>query len=264
MLTVASVAAGCVGGGPSAGPAPAADISEAEWRALATPRPEPLPGSARVTVSELRLTNPDAWGLTASVDVPLGLSELVVAGLLRRRDVHFVERRRFSVAAERERRGLPRPSGAPPAGVSPGAELVLSGTWATLGLDSAYLDMRLTDVQTGDVVTTWRTATANDADPIGLARTVVGGLLVALEEMGRRPEWTDPLSGAAPTGYMATSVPPEAVEAFLRGLAAEEEWNWAGAFRGYSAAAAHGAFFEAEVALARAARLRMGGTLGES
>jgi len=48
-------------------------------------------------------------------------------------------------------------------------------------------------------------------------------------------------------------------------LASEEAWNWEGARVGYQEAGAlESAFFEADVALARTARLRMGGTLGSS
>jgi hypothetical protein len=49
----------------------------------------------------------------------------------------------------------------------------------------------------------------------------------------------------------------------MAGLEAEERWDWEGARRGYQAAlAAAPGFLEAEAALARAARLRNGGTLG--
>ena len=141
-----------------------------------------------------------------------------------------------------------------------------SGTWARLGLDSAYLELRLTDLRTGTVVRTWRAATPNDADPVALARTVVGSLLAALDAMGRRPAWRDPHPEAAPPGYRPSGIPPAAVAAFLRGLAAEERWAWEGARRGYRAAIAEsgGMFFEARAALARAARLRLGGTLAAS
>jgi len=265
-LILAPVLSSCGGGGPAPSPAtPSAAASEEAWRALATPRPEPLAGAPRVAVGALMLLD-DPWKLNSPVDLSLGLSELVVTGLLRRRDVVLVERRRFAAAAERERRGLPRAPGSPPAGVSPGAEFVLSGTWARLGLDSAYLELRLTDVQTGTVAKTWRAATANDADPVALARTVVGSLLSALDAMGRRPAWADPHPEAAPPGYRPSGIPPAAVAAFLRGLAAEERWAWEGARRAYEAAikAGGGAFFEAASALARTARLRMGGTLGAS
>ena len=80
-------------------------------------------------------------------------------------DVEFVERRRFSQAADMERRGQARPVGAPPVGVSPGAELVLAGSWAPASADSAYLDFRLTRAETGEVVTTFRRSTPISADP---------------------------------------------------------------------------------------------------
>ena len=55
------------------------------------------------------------------------------------------------------------------------------------------------------------------------------------------------------------------MNAFFAGLASEEVWDWEGARAGYQAAEALDAgFFEANVALARAARLRSGGTLGSS
>lgn len=256
--------AACGGAAPSAGPTPAADVTMAEWSALATPRPEPLQGATRVTVSEIEVLSADPWGLAAPLDPSLGLAELVVAGLLRRRDVQFVERRRFAEAADRERRGLPRPRGAPAAGVSPGVELILSGTWSKLGMAGAFLDLRLTDAETGDVVSTWRTATADGSDPVGVARTVVGGLLTALDGLGRRPVWSDPVAMAAPSEYRTTGVPLPAVSSFFDGLAAEERWSWTDALGGYRAAARADGFFEAEALMARAARLRLGGTLGAS
>lgn len=266
LATILAFSACSGGGGPAAtaNPTPA-NASEAEWQALAAPRPDPLPGAARVSVAEITLLG-NTWGLQSSVDLSLGVSELIVTGLLRRADVELVERRRFAVAAEAERRGLARAAGAPSAGISPGAEFVLSGTWASVGLDSAYLDLHLTDAEGGGVVTSWRTATANDADPAGLTRTIVGSLLGALEDMGRRPAWNDPEGDTAPASYRATAISSRAVEAFLRGLAAEEAWKWEAARRGYQAALAEGGdtFVEAASALARTARLRNGGTLGAS
>lgn len=256
---------GCSGGGAATAPTPVAmEASEEEWEALATPRPEPLEGAPRISVGAFEILGTAPWSLDADVDLSVGLSELVAAGLLRRRGVNFVERRRFAAAAERERRGLPRSEGAPAAGVSVGAEMILTAAWATLGLDSAYLDLRLADAESGDMVTTWRAATANDAGPTALARTAVGSLLEALDELGRRPAWTDPEPAAAFSTYRASPVPLPAVEAFFRGLAAEEGWEWEAARRGYQRAlrAADGDFLEAEAALARAARLRQGGTLG--
>ena len=252
------------GGGPAARPAPA-NASEAEWRSLATARLEPLAGAARVSVSEITLLG-DVWDLPSGVDIGLGISELVVTGLLRRADVNLVERRRFAAAAAAERRGQARSAAAPAAGVSAGAEFVLSGTWASLGMDSAYLDLSLTDAQSGAVVKAWRSSTAKDADPTALTRTIIGSLLTALDEMGRRPQWRDPAGDTAPPSYRATSVSLTAVSAFLRGLSAEERWDWEGARRGYQAALAQSgsAFVEAAAALARTGRLRNGGTLGAS
>ena len=64
--------------------------------------------------------------------------------------------------------------------------------------------------------------------------------------------------------YQPSEISIQDVERFLRGLAAEELWNWEGARRSYEAATASPGFLEAEAALARTARLRTGGTLGES
>jgi hypothetical protein len=196
----------------------------------------------------------------------LAISELVGAALLRRADVEWVERRRFAAAVAAERRGDARPAGAPAAGVSPGAEFILSGSWASVGLDSAYLDLRLTQSETGSIVTSWRAATPNDPDPTSLTRTVVGSLLGALGRLDRLPVWSDPSPDAAPVSYRTTGISTDAVEAFLVGLAAEERWDWEAARRGYQTALEEGGarFVEAEAALARAARLRNGGTLGAS
>lgn len=257
--------AGCAGG--TAGPAPSPHMgraSDAEWRALATPRPRPLDGAARVSVTQIQILGTAPWKLTAPIGTPLGITELVAAGLLRRRDVQYVERRRFAAAVERERRGEARPAGAPRAGKSPGAQYILSAAWIRLGLDSAHVELRLTDAQSGGVVKAWQARTANDADPTAVARTIVGSLLGALKQMNHLPSWTDPVSDAAPSTYRATSVPTSAVDAFFRGVAAEDHWNWDEARRDYQAALsdAGGSFVEARAALARTARLRLGGTLG--
>ncbi|MDP2955799.1 MAG: hypothetical protein Q8N53_05210 [Longimicrobiales bacterium] len=260
--------AGCGAGGGSAGrasPAPAV-ASDAEWIALATPRPEPLDAAPRVSVGEVRILGSPAWEGTLGVDAGLGVAELVSAGLLRRRDVQFVERRRFAAAVEAERRGISRGEGAPPPGISPGARYILSATWASVGLDSAYVDLRLSDAQSGSVVATWRGATAPDADPVSVARRVLSGTLVALDGVGGRPAWQDPIEGAAPVGYRSSGVPAAAVASFFRGLAAEETWSWERARTGYQDAvtAAGASFAEAAATLARTARLRNGGTLGGS
>lgn len=261
----ALLAAGCGGGGGGATPgaAPAPRASDAEWAALATPRPAPLPGAARVSVGEVQILGEPAWSSAQGVEIGLGMAELVSAGLLRRSDVQYVERRRFAAAVEAERRGQTR-EGAPPAGVSPGARYIASATWASVGLDSAFVDLRLSDAQSGAVVATWRGATAADADPVSVARRIVSGTLAALDKLGERPAWQDPAPGAAPPGYRPSNVPDAAVVSFFRGLAAEETWSWERARVGYQAALSAGgsAFVEAAAALARTARLRNGGTLG--
>ncbi|NJD18978.1 MAG: hypothetical protein FIA95_06815 [Gemmatimonadetes bacterium] len=192
------------------------------------------------------------------------MSELVAAGLLRRRDVQYVERRRFAAAAEAERRGAARPEGAPPAGVSPGAQYVLTATWASVGLDSAFVDLRLADAQSGAVAASWRGATAPDADPVAVARRIVSGTLSALGSLGARPARQDPVEGAAPAAYRPSGVSAAALASFFQGLAAEESWSWERARAGYQSALAGAgpSFLEAAAALARTARLRNGGALG--
>jgi len=124
--------------------------------------------------------------------------------------------------------------------------------------------MRLSNPETGTIVRTWRTLVPSDADLVTLARTIVASLLGGLDALGRLPVWSDPIAAAAPADYVASNVPDAAVEDFLEGLRAEEVWNWEGARRAYVAAAQSVGFFEASVALTRTARLRVGGTLGES
>ena len=72
-----------------------------------------------------------------------------------------------------------------------------------------------------------------------------------LDEIGRRPAWTDPITGAAPTAFVASRIPPRAVDSFVLGLAAEESWRWDSARVSYQAAARSEGFFEAEAALER-------------
>lgn len=266
--TVATVAAtsivlaACAGGGGASTAGPGA-TPEGVWSSLNRPRPAPLPGAARITVSNLLLLH-QPWSLHGPVTPAIAMEELVASGLLRRSDVEFVERRRFSLAAERERRGQPAPRGAPRVGVSPGAELILTGTWAASGPDSAALDLRLTNAETGDVVTAWRTMTPTNADPVSVARSINGGLLQALDEMGRLPAWTDPDPGSTPSAHQPTSITMTAVTSFMEGVAAEDAYRWEEARWAYQAALDIGGsgFFEPDVALARVARIRAGGTLG--
>lgn len=262
-LLLALFVAGCGGG---SGPGPAASgarTPEAVWDGLYQPRPEPLTGAPRVTVSEILLLN-DPWQMATPIPTALGIQEILSADLLRRRDVQFVERRRFSQAAERERRGQAQPRGAPPVGTSPGAELALSGSWAAMGQDSAYLDVRMVNQETGQVAASFRRATPADADPVALARQITSGLLATLADMDRLPEWRDPEAGAAPGTYRPSGIPMSAVAAFFRGVAAEDDYQWEGAREAYQEALdqSGGSFLEARVALARVARLRAGGSLG--
>ena len=103
--------------------------------------------------------------MSATVPPAVTIQELIGAGLLRRADMLFVERRRFAEAAERERRGLPRPPGSPPVGTSPGVELLLTGTMTPLLGDSAWIDMRLVDPATGGFRSAWRVGVPRGADP---------------------------------------------------------------------------------------------------
>lgn len=264
-LSALALATACGGSAPSAGrAAPAPErASDAEWRALATPRPAPLPGAARVSVGEIEINGSVPWSTPAGLEPPLALQELVAAGLLRRQDVHYVERRRFAEAAEAERLGRPRPAGAPAAGVSPGAEFVVRAVWSPV-LGTGRLDVHVLDAATGSVVTTHSATVPADADAASVARTVVAGVLAALDDEGRRPAWSDPSPSAAPMTYQPAGMSASALQAFFTGLAAEERWNWEGARVAYQAAAALGGagFVEATAALARTARLRNGGTLG--
>lgn len=260
------VVAACTG---APGPSAAASVaSEAVWRRLERPRAARLADAPRVTVSEIVLLS-DPWGIDAPLDPAIGLQELISAGLLRRADVDFVERRRYAAAVDRERDGLPRRPNAPAIGVSPGAEMMLTGSWIATG-DSAALDLRLADVESGRVRVAWRSSTPASADPTAVARLAVGGLLATLRELDRLPSWNDPLErtsgGIAPPTYVPAAVGLDAVAAFMRGVAAEDRYDWEAARRGYQRALelAGPAFVEADVALARVARLRAGGTLGGS
>ncbi len=257
--------AACSGGPPPSSVVPVA--SETQWGALERPRTERLADAPRVTVAEMILFE-TAWARGGDVSAALGLQELISAGLLRRADIDFVERRRFAEAVERQRRGLPRRRNAPPIGTSPGAEFVLTGSWIPAG-DSAALDLRLVEAESGGIARSWRTLTPRHADPTSLARLVVGSTVEKLHELGRLPAWTDPRAAdvaLAPVTYVASLVSLEAAAAFIAGVAAEDRYDWEAARRGYQAAleTAGPTFLEADEALARVARLRAGGTLGGS
>jgi len=194
----------------------------------------------------------------------LGMTELVAAGLLRRADVRYVERRRFAAAAEAERAGRPRPPTAPPVGVSEGAEFSATVVVASVSAQQWTLEVRVADAATGAVRSTARSVLPSDADPVALARQAVRGILDALGDLGRLPGWSDPFPAAAPTAFAPSGVSVRAFQDFLAGLAAEDVWAWERARVAYQSAAGSAGFVEAGAALARTARLRHGGTLGES
>ncbi|MGE0159052.1 MAG: hypothetical protein AB7T31_06525 [Gemmatimonadales bacterium] len=261
VLMAGTALAGCA----STGPTPPRPATDAEWRALATPRPDPVPGAARLSLASIDLVGQPAWAIPASGVTPaFALSELVVAGLLRRGDVRFVERRRFAAAVAAEDAGIPRPPTAPPVGVSEGAELLASVVWIPLPNGDASLEVRLVQAATGVVAGTGRTTIPAGADLVSTARMTVGSILSTLGDVGRRPAWSDPVAGSAPTQLVPANVSAGALGRFLEGLTAEESWRWEPARIAYQAAASSAGFFEAEAALARAARLRLGGTLGAS
>ena len=170
------------------------------------------------------------------------------------------ERRRFTAVAAAERAGA-RPRGTPPAGVSPGAEFIAAAAWLPLVPGQSSVELRLA-TPSGAIVGSARVALRDENDPVTIARSIVTALLAALDDVDRLPAWEDPIAGASRT-ITGSDVSDTALQSFLRGLAAEESWDWDGARRGYQAAARDPSFFEAPAALARAARLRLGGTLGE-
>ena len=241
------------GGAPASGSA-----DDAEWRALALPRPEPLPDAPRVSVGDVTVVGPPGSGPRVGGVTPgLALQELVSLALLSRRDVRFVERRRFAEAAARERASRPAPAGAPRAGVSEEADLLATAAWTAVPPSPGRVDVRVAHAATGRIVATWSGALAPRAPLPQAARTMVAGLLAALDEGPGRP-------GTAPPPDATARISDGAVAAFLQGLEAEERWSWDEARSAYLRAAGAEGFDEAGAALARLARLRMGGTLGRS
>jgi hypothetical protein len=263
-LVVASILSGCGAGGGGGSPTAAAPAraSDAVWRQLATPRPEALADAPRIAIDLMELGSTPPWVGMSPVGPALGVTELFAAGLLGRREVDFVERRRFSAAAESERKGEHRP-GAPSAGVSRGPDFVASVSWMrAAGL--SRLDVRLRKPGTGEIATALGIPVPADADPVSLARAAVAGTLAALDSLGVRPAWQEPAAVVAPGAYQASGIPAQATSSFMQGLAAEEAWSWEAARIAYQRALDQGgaSFLEAAAALARTARLRNGGTLG--
>ena len=266
LLAVAVLASGCAAGGGSGSTSSLAltTVADAVWQSLATARPASLNGAVKISVGPVEVSGTDHWGLAESTDLPLAFSELIVAGLLRRPDVSFVERRRFTAASDAARRGV-LPSTAPTVGVSVAPDYVLGASWSSFGMSTAVLELRLVDPQTGRVAHSWREETPSDADAVGLARVAVGSLLNELAGMDRLAGWSDPLASAAPADFIRSAVGASAVVSYLAGIAAEERWDWDRARQGYQLALDKDpSFFEARVALARTARLRLGGTLAAS
>ena len=258
-VAVVLLLAGCASAGPAATPI----ATESEWRTLASPRPDALSGAVGLSVTGVEILGQPTWAVTP-LPADLALTELVAAGLIRRADVHFVERRRFSAGVAAERSGVPRPAGAPPVGISQSAEILASAVWIQLPTGAASIEVRLTEAARGAVVGTRRAPLPANADLVSVARLTVGTIMEALAELGRRPAWTDPVQSAAPVQFEASGVSVRAISSFLVGLEAEESWRWDTARVSYQEAAESAGFFEARTALARTARLRLGGTLAES
>ena len=258
LVLLIPLATACATGPPSAD---TSSTTHDPWVGLATPRTPPVSGAPRIALGEIVVT--DAWGATTPVTPSVGLQELVVAGMLRRGDVQVVDRCRFNALAELERQGLPRPAGAPALGVTPGAEFLLLRSTRALG-DSTFLELRLVNPSSGETRAAWRATAARVADPPALARAAVATLLEALMRLERLPSWEDPIPEAAPSRYVPSGIPDAAWRAFLTGIAAEDRYDWEGARGAYQRALrlAGPSFLEAEAALARAARMRAGGTLG--
>lgn len=235
-------------------------FSDAQWRALVQPAVSPLPEAPAVSTYEVTIggawPGPTPDGATLSI----GVTELVSAGLMRRRDVAFAERRRFTPAAEAERRGQRQPN-APSAGVGPRVDHVVQATWVPVTGDRSSVEVQLVSPGSGAIAGGTRVQLGPELDPVILARAIVSATLTLLDEVGSRPEWSDPLAANAAG---APGVSTDAIENFFVGVAAEDRWRWDAARRGYASAATDPGFHEASTLLARTARLRLGGTLGEN
>ena len=256
---------GCAGGSSSTGAAtqPRPETPLTEWESLRHERPSAAPGAARIALGDVLILGSVEWSLPPTVNTQAAVAELMAAQLLERTDVEFVERRRFGAAAERDRRGEMAPRGQPPLGTSRAAEYLLLGTWSVSG-SGGLADFRLADAETGEVVHAWRTETPARPDAASLSRALSGALLTALTEMGRRPAGSGPVD--LPSAFAPSGVAAQAQGAFFRGVSAEDRFDWEAAKDAYEAAAdlAGPTFPEAGVALARVARLRLGGTLAAS
>lgn len=259
LIAMGVVVAGCGGGAALE----RTDVAtEAEWRALRTPAIEPLPGAPAVTVYEASLVGRWPDPVPSGVSLGIGVSELVTAGLMRRRDVAFVERRRFTPAAEAERQGIRRAPGTPAAGVSPPLDFAIQSSWVDAGGGRSTAEVQLLDPGTGQVLAGTRVEFGAQLDPVTLARAIVRASLDLLDGETSRPAWTDP--APLPNVGEGSGVESAAIDALFSAVAAEDRWRWDAARRGFVAAAADPAFLEASILLGRTARLRLGGTLAEN
>lgn len=265
VAVLAMSLAGCAAGARPAGTGETT-ATEADWRALRTDRVPSLSGAPALSVFDVQITG--TWSAPGGDHEALatGVTELIAAGLMRRADVDFVERRRFAPAAEAERLGRSLPSRQPAAGVSRPVDYIVQVTWLPIPGGDASAEVQLVDPASGEVVEGDRATMARSADPVAVARAVVATALSLVDRRTSRPVWTDPLmAGNAPANAGgASGVSAEAIRRFLDGLTAEERWNWEGARRGYQLAASDASFHEARTLLGRTARLRLGGTLAEN
>lgn len=267
MTALALILAGCAS---AAGPTPSTEAraaTEAEWRALRTDPVQPLPDAPALSVLEARIGGEWTGPGGQHAALAAGLTDLVAAGLMRRADVDFVERRRFGPAAEAERLGRTAPARQPPPGVTRSLDYMVQVTWLPLPGGDATAEVQLVAPGSGEVVEGTRTTMPRSSDPVFVARAIVETTLQLVDQRATRPPWQDPLaaemSGTA-NADGTSGVSHGAILEFLDGLAAEDRWNWEGARRGYQAAATSPSFHEARILLARAARLRLGGTLAEN
>lgn len=254
-LTVLAAAACRGGGGVDTGMAPAG-LSPVDWSAISQVRPEVAPGAPVLTIAPFRGSIPDSVGVIAS--------ELVLARFLHRTDVQVVERRRFTRAVDRIRRGLPAPDGAPEPGVTPSAGWRVATTVASVPGGNARLTVQLVETATNRVAEARDVEAGSDRGVLEVSRVAGDLLLEMLAGLELLPEDAPPPEPWARADGVNRA--EEATRLFALGVAAEDRWDWEASGSAYRTALAVGGpgFTEAAQALARVARLRAGGTLGQS